>query len=65
MGGGRQGYLAASVCAQIAGMSQAVCLFWPPTSLAFGADLEDASSEALIFSTQGGQSLRMSRSVCL
>eukprot|EP00959_Pyramimonas_sp_CCMP1952_P048210 1006295-Pyramimonas_sp.AAC.1 len=43
-------------------MSQAVCLFECPTSSTFGADLEDVSSEALVFAPKWGQNLRMSRS---
>eukprot|EP00959_Pyramimonas_sp_CCMP1952_P413487 8664459-Pyramimonas_sp.AAC.1 len=30
------------------GTSRAVCLFWCPTASAFGADLEDVSSEVLL-----------------
>eukprot|EP00959_Pyramimonas_sp_CCMP1952_P345114 7227631-Pyramimonas_sp.AAC.2 len=46
-------------------MSQAVCLFSVPTSFVVGEDVEDVSSEVLIFTPQVGQTLRMSRSVCL
>eukprot|EP00959_Pyramimonas_sp_CCMP1952_P167407 3498913-Pyramimonas_sp.AAC.1 len=36
------------------GMSEAVCLFSVPTSFPLGADLEDVSSEALIFTSLRG-----------
>eukprot|EP00959_Pyramimonas_sp_CCMP1952_P416099 8717815-Pyramimonas_sp.AAC.1 len=49
----------------MAGMPRAPCLFWCPASSACGADVEDASSEALIFAPKGGQILRISQTVCL
>eukprot|EP00959_Pyramimonas_sp_CCMP1952_P283986 5936319-Pyramimonas_sp.AAC.1 len=57
----RQGVLHSSVCANMAGMSRAGCLLRCSTSSAFGADLEDVSSEAFIFVLIWGQILRMSR----
>ena len=42
-GGGFRG----PVRAQIVGMSQAVCVFGGPTSLAFGTDFEDVSGDSL------------------
>eukprot|EP00959_Pyramimonas_sp_CCMP1952_P312012 6529833-Pyramimonas_sp.AAC.1 len=46
-------------------MSRAVCRFGSSTSSAFGADLEDASSESLLLAPLVAQIARMSRAVCL
>eukprot|EP00959_Pyramimonas_sp_CCMP1952_P089253 1867460-Pyramimonas_sp.AAC.1 len=51
-------------------MSQTVCLFSVPTSFAVGANLEDVSSEALMFTPKGsgpvrGRVVGMSQAVCM
>ena len=52
--GSRQGRFHGPVRGQIVGMSQAVCLFWCPTPLAFGADFEDVSGDSLASVPQRG-----------
>ena len=59
--GGGRGVLRGPVRAQIVGMSQAVCLFGCPTSLAFGADWEDVSGEALVSALRRGVALGSGR----
>ena len=53
------------VRAQFVGMSQAVCLFGGAKSLAFGADCEDVSGEALVSALPRSQIVRMFQAVCL
>ena len=60
--GAAGGYLAGPVRAQFVGMPQAVRLFSGATSLAFGADFEDVSSDSLVSALPRGRQGVVARS---